>query len=472
MLSTVMGEQRVHGARRHAGGGLASAFGGNLAVMDIYAAQAMFGRGRMFDRIDLALKEGVTIAQGVRRLASVLGPGFQVEQPAARAEQFQALLSVYSMTSTISSLFALFIGMFIIYNAFAIAVTERRSEIGILRALGATRRQIRTLFLAESAVAGLLGSLAGVVVGAIMARSMAGYVGGMLEGIYGIAERAEEVSAEPSLAAGAVAIGVVTSMIAAWIPSRNAARVDPVHALQKGKYQVLSAGENRLRRVVALVLASASVALLALGRSGPSFYGAYVLSIVAALLLTPSVAMWVARAVRPLLKWLLPVEGALAADSLLQSPRRTSGTVAALMLALAQVIGLGGVSQSSYASIVGWLETALNPDIFVTGSSNLSDRTFRFPPDFAEKVRGVSGVGELQRVRSFRITYRGTPVMVIGVELEGIGRRALREAVAGGDRTMFAEAAAGRGIIVSENFALLQESGLETPWRWRRRSAR
>jgi putative ABC transport system permease protein len=157
------------------------------------------------------------------------------------------------------------------------------------------------------------------------------------------------------------------------------------------------------------------------------------------------------------LRWLLPVEGALAADSLLQAPRRTSGTVAALMLALAQVIGLGGVSQSSYASIVNWLDTALNPDIFITGSSNLSDRTFRFPADLAARVRGLPGVDEVQSVRSFRIPYNGSPVLMIGVDLESIGRRALRRAVAGDHDTMFRTAAEDRGLLVSENFALLQD---------------
>src|SRR5258708_5699303 len=81
----------------------------------------------------------------------------------------------------VTSVFALFIGMFIIYNTFAIAVTQRRSEIGILRALGATRAQIRTLFLTESAIAGLVGATAGVAVGIVLARAMAGYIGGFLE---------------------------------------------------------------------------------------------------------------------------------------------------------------------------------------------------------------------------------------------------------------------------------------------------
>ena len=146
-------------------GGLTSAFGGNLAVMDVYAAQKIFGRGRKFDRIDLALKDGANLEQVTAKLESLLGPGFQVQEPSARAQQFDSISRVYTLTANITSVFALFIGMFIIYNTFQIAVTQRRAEIGILRALGATRGQIRTLFLGESVVAGLFGSVLGLLVG-------------------------------------------------------------------------------------------------------------------------------------------------------------------------------------------------------------------------------------------------------------------------------------------------------------------
>jgi putative ABC transport system permease protein len=68
-----------------------------------------------------------------------LGPGFQVETPGSRGQQFESMAAIYRMSANITSLFALFIGMFIIYNTFAIAVTQRRAEIGTLRALGATQ---------------------------------------------------------------------------------------------------------------------------------------------------------------------------------------------------------------------------------------------------------------------------------------------------------------------------------------------
>ena len=126
-LGTVEGEKRftVRGVMKSSG--LTSAFGGNLAIMDVYAAQKMFGRGRTFDRIDLALRPGRTIAEAEAELAAMLGPGFRVEPPSGRGQQFEAMVAAYSMMVSISSLFALFIGMFIIYNSFAIAVTQRRS---------------------------------------------------------------------------------------------------------------------------------------------------------------------------------------------------------------------------------------------------------------------------------------------------------------------------------------------------------
>ena len=163
-----------------------------------------------------------------------------------------------------------------------------------------------------------------------------------------------------------------------------------MHALQKGKSQVLTAGENRARKQIASILMLAAMGCLWIGRS-LWFYAGYVLTIVAALLLVPTVSLWFARALRPVLKWIRPVEGSLAADSLIQSPRRTSGAIAALMLSLGQVIGLGGVGRESYASIVDWLNTALNPDLFISGSQNLSDRTFRFPETLGTQIAAIPG---------------------------------------------------------------------------------
>jgi putative ABC transport system permease protein len=398
-LGTVQGERAfvVRGVMKSSG--LTSAFGGNLAIMDIYAAQKMFGRGRTFDRIDLGVKDGRTIAEAQAELRTILGPGFDVDPPSGRGQQFEAMLAAYSMMVGISSLFALFIGMFIIYNSFAIAVTQRRSEIGILRALGATRRQIRTLFLAESAITGLAGSCGGLVLGVLIARGIAVSIGTLISDVYGVAQRADELATSPALLVLALAIGIGTSVVAAFIPARNAAAVDPVRALQKGKYQVLSAGESRLRAMLAAALAVVSAVCLVTSGTRAVFYVGYVLAIVVALLLSPLLSLVLAKSLRPILKAFRPVEGALAADSLIQAPRRTSASVAALMLSLALVVAFAGMARASYDSIIDWMESALNPDLFVLPLQSISIRTIRFPAEMGPQIAAIPGVSRVQMVR-------------------------------------------------------------------------
>src|SRR5262245_42406392 len=436
--------------------GLTSAFGGNLAIMDIYAAQQMFGRGRKFDRIDLAVKDQHSIVEAEHELSALLGAGFQVEPPSGRGQQFEAMLAAYSMMVNISSAFALFIGMFIIYNSFAIAVTERRSEIGILRALGATRRQIRWLFLGESAVTGLVGSIGGLVFGVLIANGIAASIGALITDVYGVAQHTDEIAKNPRLLALALGIGVTTSLVAAWIPARNAARVDPVQALQKGKYQVLSAGESRLRAIVAAILGAFSIVCLSIGGSRPIFYAGYAMAIVGALLLGPLLSLALSKALRPVLKWIRPVEGALAADSLIQAPRRTSASVAALMLSLALVVAFGGMARASYESIVDWMNAALNPDLFVIPSQNLVIRTIRFPKEMAPEIAAVPGVERVQMVRDARIVFRKTPVMLVAVEVNSLAQTIQRVPVAGDEADMYRRTSAGQALMVSDNLAQLQ----------------
>jgi putative ABC transport system permease protein len=438
-------------------GGLTSAFGGSLAVMDVYAAQKVFGRGRRFDRIDLAVRDGARVDDVQKQLQQKLGAGYQVEPPSARGEQFENLSQIYAMTANITSLFALFIGMFIIFNTFSIAVTQRRTEIGILRALGATGQQIRTLFLTESVVLGLIGTAAGIGFGVLIARGMAGQVGSFLGEIYGVAQKAEGITTNPRLLGLALLIGVCTSVIAAWIPARNAARVDPVQALQKGKHQILSEGENRIRRILAIVIAALAVACLVGGLHNRAlFYVGYMLTVVAALLITPTACILIAKALRPVIRALRPVEGTLAVDSLIQAPRRTSGAVAALMLSLALVITLAGMAKASYTNIRTWLDVALNPDLVVTGSEKLTRRDFLFPAEMYGELERVPGVAEVQAVRSGRIMVGGRPVMLVTADIRKISRRSKLPAISGEPEEMYRKTAAGQGVIISDNLSLLR----------------
>src|SRR5437867_10530609 len=212
--------------------GMAKAFGGNIGVMDIYAAQYVFSRGRSFDRIDIALDEGRKINEALPQIQAKLGPGYKIEPPLRRGKQTESLIEAFTQGLFFSSVMALLVGLFIIFNAFSVSVTQRRSQIGILRALGVTRAQIRGLFLGESLLLGLTGSLGGILVGVFLGRVMMLFMARLVEQVYGVRVIAETLHLDPFWSVFSLMMGVGASLIGAYLPARAAARVDPALALQ------------------------------------------------------------------------------------------------------------------------------------------------------------------------------------------------------------------------------------------------
>jgi len=451
VLETVEGARlfTVRGLLRPAG--VARAFGGSLAVMDIYAAQRVFGKERKFDRIDITARRGVAVDDCRRALAAALGSGFHVDAPSERRRYFEQVLTNYRRSAGFASIFALIVGLFLIQNTLVVAVAQRRREIGILRALGATRSQIRTLFLLEGACAGLAGSLAGVIVGAGLSGLAGRYVAKSLAGLYGIIGPPAR-GVEPLVVAGAIAAGVASSVLAAVSPANAAARADPVRALQKGWYEMVPLEERRTRRMLACAAISMAALLLA-GRLERWVVVSYVLAGLALIFLTPELASAVVRLLRPLLVRLRPVEGALAADSLLQAPRRTASVAAALMLSVAMVIGLGGIAEASYQSILDWVTGTLDADFLVAPSENLKDLTLRFPSAMERDLAAIEGLAVVQPVRTARVSVRNSQPILFAVDIPRLTRQARRRAIPVDTERIHQQAAQGRGVIVSDNFA-------------------
>jgi putative ABC transport system permease protein len=279
----------------------------------------------------------------------------------------------------------------------------------------------------------------------------------VVEQTSGFAQRVTDLAVDPTLIAVGIAIGVGTSIFAAWIPSRSAARVDPVQALQKGKYQVLSAGENRRRRIMAAIVCGFSIVCLFLSHSRLFFYAGYISMILAGLLLAPAFTLVLSKALRPILKLLFPAEGTLAADGLVQAPRRTSATVSALMLSLAMVVGFGGFAHSFYTEVGDWMNSALNPDFFVSPSANLVARAITFPGEMSSVIESVPGVEQVQLVRNARISFRNIPVMVLAIETEKLAKTVHRVPVAGNEDDMNRLTSSGKGLVASDSFALIHE---------------
>jgi hypothetical protein len=151
------------------GEGAGRAFGGDFALLDIATAQEAFGLVGRLSQIDLQVEES-KVADVKRVLERLVPPDAQVQRPAQRSAQVADLLRAFQLNLSALSCISLFVGAFLIYNAIATAVVRRRSEVGTLRALGASRSQLLKMFLLEAALIGIVGSVAGFALGLALAH--------------------------------------------------------------------------------------------------------------------------------------------------------------------------------------------------------------------------------------------------------------------------------------------------------------
>jgi len=436
--------------------GFVTAFGGNLAVMDVYAAQYVFNRGRRFDRIDVLLEPGVKVADATTAIAAALGPGYVVEPPFRRGAELESLMDAFSASMDLSCWQALFVGIFLIFNVFSVAVTRRREEIGTLRALGAGPARIRQMFLAEGAVLGLAGSLLGVAAGLLLARGTTAFMRELVASAYGLAQVSAEVTWSWPIITVAASLGVAASILAAWYPARAAARLDPVEALSKAGSMRFHPASVAGRRIAGLATILAVTAVHLHARAHPQFLWALAtlgITGVAVILLAPDVTGLASRALRPILARAGGVEGRLAADSLIAAPRRTSATMAALMLSVAFGISQAGYATSFEKSFSRWLEQSLSADFYVTGTERFLSKAFQFPASYAEEMAAIEGVRHVERIRVIHQRYRGELITLLAMDAEKFLSRADIWVVEGDPSRAKADLAAGRGVTISDNLA-------------------
>jgi len=436
--------------------GIGEVFGGNIAVMDVYSAQVVFNRGRNFDRIDLVNSPDVPVETLQQRLRARLPSGVQVERPEVRGQALENTVTAMRLGMLITSFVAMLVGVYIIFNSFTIAVNQRWQQIGILRAAGVERRNIRWMFLSEAFCMGVMGSVIGIVAGYYLAAVAEKLMGTIAAAVYGMVSSPARSPLSAELYLASLALGIAASLFGAWFPSRAASRLDPALSLHnietRAREGVL--GWGRVGTGILMILVSLLLIRWSSPRYGtvaPFFYAALLL--VGLTLVLPKVVQWSARALRPAMNYLGHSEGGLAVDSMIQAPRRTSATVGALMIGLMFVFSTGAYIQSYRRIIDRWTSQMINSDLFVAASVLLRSPSYHFSEDLGERIAAIPGVSRVENVRFTSVAYRNDSAAVIAMEMDGFLSRS-RDAIDGSDtRTLDRELPSGEGFLVSRNFA-------------------
>ena len=451
--------------------GVGKVLAGNIAILDIAAAQLAFRRFGKLDRIDLVVPRD-QVPETRELLERELPPSLRVERPAERAEQTDKMMRAFRWNLTALSYVSLIVGAFLIYNTIAVSVVRRRSEIGTLRALGATSGQVLRLFLSEALLLGLAGGIAGVGLGRLLAGFALQLVSGTVNTLYAAAPPAP-VILDWNLIWVAIGIGGLTALFSALPPALEASGVLPAEALQRGAHE--RQRHIAVRRYAALgilTLALAGGASLLPAVAGLPLFGylAAFLVIVGFSFLMPLLLLAFMSVLDVPVRRMAGVEGRLAARGLAASPARISVLAMSLATAVAMMASVAIMVGSFRETVQIWAEQTLRADLFlkpaaqVAGASDAS-----IPPEAIALVRSNPQVEAVDAFRALDIVYDERRVLLGAGEWPTLVRYGNLLFVDGRSPQEVMSDGLSESVIVSEPFAIHSRVGtgdriqLDTP---------
>ncbi len=373
---------------------------GSFGVIPYITAQEIFDRGNDIDQIDIVPSNpnpNTNELAALRlSLQGLLGDEYSVTYPSGQGERMTQMLQNYQIGLNFMSGIALFVGAFLIYNAFTMTVIERTREFGMLRTIGMTQRQVMKQVLIEASLLGFLGASLGVGFGVLLANGLTRFMEIILNQKLG----GVQVTSIDVLVSMFIGVGV--TFLAAGIPAWQAGRISAMEALRvRGKSKegwIIQYGW-----IPGILLLVTSLVILLINpfpydvqfRLGSmTVFGLFT---GATLLIPVTVGVW-ERGTRPVLKWIYGSSGSLGSRNVQRSRLRTTLTVAALMVGVAMVIMVRGMTGSFASDLQTWIEAYLGGDIYVTSSVRLRS-------DVERRLQAVDGVDAVAPLRYFEVEW-------------------------------------------------------------------
>ncbi|MFJ6750872.1 ABC transporter permease [Streptomyces sp. NPDC091266] len=365
------------------------AAGGSLALFDTATAQKLFAAPGQFDEIDVKAAAGTSqsaLKDAVDKVLPKDGAEATTGKKLADDQAEQIATGMDGMKTGLLAFagIALFVGIFIIANTFTMLVAQRTKELALMRAVGASRRQVTRSVLLEAfvvgAIAGVAGLAAGIGIGAGLRTLMNGTGATVPDGPLVVA---------PSTIVLSLLVGIVVTVLAAWLPGRRAAKIPPVAAMNS-VHATATTKSLVVRNSLGAVLAGAGAAgvLVATGMDdGKALMGlGAVLLLIGVFVLTPLLSRPLIALAAPVLR-MFGMPGKLARQNAVRNPRRTAATASALMVGLTLITGLTVIAGSVQKGIDKMATASLKADYVVSmaGMTPLS-------PDVAKKISGLDEV--------------------------------------------------------------------------------
>ncbi|MEJ5201553.1 MAG: FtsX-like permease family protein [Anaerolineales bacterium] len=373
---------------------------GAFGVIPLKTAQNVFDRPGYADQIDIVVSSAYSSSDALESLRldiqERLGKDYAVIYPASQGRRMAQMLGSYQIGLNFLSGIALFVGAFLIYNAFAMTVVERTREFGMLRTVDMTRFQVTRQVVIEAFVLGVLGSILGMGLGIFLARGLSRLMGIMMNQEMGT------IRIDPNVLATSLLVGVTVTVLAALIPAWQAGRISPLEALR-----IRGAGRDSWLIVhgwsIGLGLLLVSLVILILN---PFPYdvqfrlGSLVVFALfggATLILPASVSLW-EQVPRPFMHRIYGNSGRLGSSNVQRAKLRTTLTVAALMIGVAMILIVRGMTESFSGDLKEWINAYIGGDLYVSSSVGLRR-------DIARRLESVEGVAAVAPIRYLDVKW-------------------------------------------------------------------
>ncbi|MCI0688457.1 MAG: FtsX-like permease family protein [Sporichthyaceae bacterium] len=424
--------------------GESDGLGSTTIVFDLPVAQELLLEPGELTTIEATAAPGVSSEELTQRIQAVLPSGFEAKTAEQTTDEIRSDLdSFLGGFRTFLLVFAgisLFVGIFIILNTFSMLIAQRVRELGLLRAVGASRKQITRSVLGEALVIGLIGSILGTAVGVGLAAGLRA-----LLSAFNFDFGSQSLVLQPRTVLISLVVGTLVTLVAAYLPARRAAKISPMAAL-RDDLVVPAAGLTR-RLIVGGLLFLLGVASLAGGLFGSGVLWLVGLGVgavfIGIIVLAPLISRPVIRVLgKPFTKTHGAV-GRLARGNAMRNPRRTAATATALMIGLSLIAALSVFATSVKASVDKLFENSMKADYMVTDSFGGA-----FTSQIGNDLAKVDGVQAVDRQKWVPAKINGADTSVTGMTPAGLGSAVPITVTAGSTSAL----SAGQ-LLIDENVA-------------------
>ena len=432
--------------------------GNEEVLVTLPEAQTLTGEPDKINTIDVTFNstDETRRTEIAKNIQTVIGAEYQIG-PVLGSDEMFASLQAGQVAFSLFGALALFMGAFIIFNTFRTVVAERRHDIGLLRAIGASRRLIVSTILAEGLIQGIVGTLLGLALGYLAGLGVLALTGQMMTRFLNVRIGSPVVS--PLILFITVALGIGVTVFAGLVPAMRASRVTPLEALRPSTADLeFTQGVGRwfmvgLALIVLAVLALFSGQLLFIAPGG-------ILFLMGVVLMAPGLVRPIVTIFGKLVALLYARNGIgeLAQGNLTRQPSRVAVTASATMLGLAIVVAAGGLVASLTGTLSDVMQKSLGSDyLFIPPAVALWASDMGADSRLTERLRAVDGVGEISGMRYAGSSVDGKAVSIMGIDPVVFPKVAGFHFQQGIDFIAYQQLAQGRALIA--NGAFLASTG-------------